>query len=182
MAEHFPCLQQKHIDFIGRQKIFFVATAGAEGYINLSPKGMDSLRVVDAATVIWLNVTGSGNESAAHVKENGRMTVMFCSFEEQPLILRLYGTARAIHPRDPEWSDLLGRFPAHPGARQVFRLSLSKVQTSCGYAVPYYDYEGERPTLNKWAVNKGGDGILQYWIDKNRVSLDGRDTGLFEDN
>ncbi|MFM1896109.1 MAG: hypothetical protein RLZZ385_1183 [Pseudomonadota bacterium] len=181
MAEQFPRLEQKHIDFIAQQKIFFVGSAGAEGHVNVSPKGMDSLRVLDPSTVLWLNVTGSGNETAAHVKENGRMTVMFCSFDKQPVILRLYGQARAIHPRDSEWPQLLARFPHHGGARQIFRLALSMVQTSCGYAVPYFDYQGERPTLNKWADNKGEEGIRQYWADRNQRSLDGKPTGIFED-
>jgi len=181
MAERFSSLQNEHIRFIREQHLFFVGTAGGEGFINVSPKGMDTFRVTGPSEVVWLNLTGSGNESAAHVAENGRMTIMFCSFGKQPLIMRLYGQARVIHPRDVDWPALLDLFPADVGARQVFRLAVELVQTSCGYAVPRYDLRGERPTLSKWAAQKGLDGIEQYWRDKNTLSLDGKATGLFED-
>jgi hypothetical protein len=179
MAEQFDALTENHIEFIQQQHIFFVATAGAAGHVNVSPKGMDSFRVLDDRRVCWLNLTGSGNESAAHVRENRRMTIMFCSFDKQPLILRLYGEATAVHPGHPDWTRLYDHFPTHVGARQVFELALSLVQTSCGYAVPYMDYRGERPTLTKWSENKGEAGIRQYWDERNRLSLDGRDTGIF---
>ncbi len=181
MAERFPSLQDKHIQFIREQHLFFVGTTGAEGYINVSPKGMDTFRVTGPAEVVWLNLTGSGNESAAHVAENGRMTIMFCSFGKQPLIMRLYGQARVVHPRDDNWSALLSLFPDDIGARQIFQLRLDLVQTSCGYAVPRYELKGERPTLTKWAEKKGAEGIEQYWREKNTVSLDGKATGIFED-
>ena len=179
MAEHFESLNEKHIEFMAAQQIYFVGTAGAEGFINVSPKGMDSFRVLDNNTVAWLNLTGSGNESAAHVLENGRMTIMFCSFDKQPLILRLYGKARAVHPRDADWDDLSGQFPDIAGARQVFVQDVELVQTSCGYAVPRYEFTGERDTLRKWAQNKGDDGLRDYWEEKNTQSLDGKDTGIF---
>lgn len=182
MAEHFDALSDKHIGFIEDQHIYFVGTAGAEGRVNVSPKGMDSFRVVDHRKVAWLNLTGSGNESAAHVLENRRMTVMFCSFSKQPLILRLYGQARAVHPRDSDWGELAGLFPHNTGARQVFELNIELVQTSCGYAVPYYEFGGERPTLAKWADNHGRDGVEQYWKDKNTLSLDGKETGIFDND
>ena len=178
MAERFTALEDKHVEFIHNQQLFFVGTAGAEGFVNVSPKGMDSFRVLDRASVAWLNLTGSGNETAAHVLENGRMTVMFCSFDKQPLILRLYGKARAIHPRDGEWDRLLALFPDYPGARQVFELELELVQTSCGYAVPYYEFGGARPTLEKWAENHGESGIAAYWKKTNSRSLNGRETGI----
>ena len=180
MAERYPALEDQHIRFIREQHLFFVGTAGAEGFINVSPKGMDTFRVISPAEVIWLNLTGSGNESAAHVAENGRMTIMFCSFGKQPLIMRLYGRARVVHPRDDSWAALLELFPVDVGARQIFRLSLELVQTSCGYAVPRYELKGERPTLASWAEKKGPEGIEQYWGEKNTVSLDGKPTGLFE--
>jgi len=142
--ERFEQLDEKLTDFIKRQHLFFVATAGAEGRINLSPKGMDSLRVLDPNTIIWLNLTGSGNETAAHVLENERMTLMFCSYEKQPLILRLYGNAKMISPHDKQWARVSAQLPAHRGARQIFKLNIDLVQTSCGYAIPYYDYQGER--------------------------------------
>ncbi|MAT95034.1 MAG: pyridoxamine 5'-phosphate oxidase [Halioglobus sp.] len=181
MAERFTQLEDRHIEFIRQQHLFFVGTAGAEGLVNVSPKGMDSLRVLDARTVAWLNLTGSGNESAAHVLENGRMTLMFCSFDKQPLILRLYGSATVVHPRDARWEELATLFPRYTGARQVFLLQLDMVQTSCGYAVPYYELQGERPTLTRWADKHGPEGVRQYWADNNTHSLDGRDTGIFED-
>ena len=179
MAERFSQLDEKHRAFIQEQHIFFVGTAGVEGFVNVSPKGMDSLRIIDDTTVAWLNLTGSGNESAAHVLENGRMTVMFCSFDKQPLIMRLYGHATTTHPRDARWAELSALFPQYTGARQIFTLDVELVQTSCGYAVPYYTLQGERPTLEKWADNRGSAGIKDYWQEKNTKSLDGKDTGIF---
>lgn len=181
MAEQFDRLEDGHIAFIAAQHIFFVGTAGAQGHVNVSPKGMDSFRVLDPGTVAWLNLTGSGNETAAHVRENGRMTVMFCAFDKQPLILRLYGQAAAVHTGDARWEKLAELFPAHPGARQVFVLEVSLVQTSCGYGVPYYEFAGERPTLTKWAHRRGADGIREYWREENARSLDGADTGIPRD-
>ncbi len=178
MAERFKKLDDKHMAFIREQHMYFVGTAGAQGYVNVSPKGMDSFRILDATTVAWLNLTGSGNETAAHVLENGRMTVMFCSFDKQPLIMRLYGQATAIHPRDERWSELYELFPAYTGARQIFQMELDLVQTSCGYAVPYYKLKGERPTLTKWADNRGEAGIQDYWVEKNTKSLNDKDTGI----
>lgn len=179
MAERFDALNDKHIAFIEAQQMYFVGTAGAEGFVNVSPKGMDSFRVLDNNTIAWLNLTGSGNESAAHVLENGRMTIMFCSYDKQPLILRLYGKATAVHPRDERWAELSARFPDIAGARQFFVLDVEMVQTSCGYAVPRYEFTGERDTLRKWAENKGDDGLRDYWEEKNTRSLDNQDTGIF---
>ncbi len=180
MAEQFPSLNQDHIDFIEKQHMYFVGTAGAEGRVNVSPKGSDSLRIIDNNTIAWLNLTGSGNETAAHVLENERMTIAFCSFEKAPLILRVYGTARAVHERDAEWNDYIDRFPSYTGARQVFLLTVEMVQTSCGFAVPYYEYKGDRETLNKWSNKEGREGIKEYWKE-NEVSLDGKPTGIFEE-
>lgn len=181
MAEQFEQLNDKHVDFIQQQHLYFVGTAGAEGFVNVSPKGMDSLRIIDRSTVAWLNLTGSGNETAAHVLENGRMTIMFCSFDKQPLILRLYGQAVATHPGEEGWARLSGLFPDYAGARQVFTLDLDLVQTSCGYAVPYYTLQGERPTLTKWAENHGEAGIKDYWQEKNARSLNDKDTGISQE-
>ena len=127
-----------------------------------------------------MNLTGSGNESAAHVLESSRMTVMFCSFDKQPLIMRLYGQAKVIHPRDAAWPELAKWFPDYTGARQIFDLKLDLVQTSCGYAVPYMELKGERPTLTKWTENHGKAGVEQYWKEENAISLNGRDTGILE--
>lgn len=178
MAKRFEQITDQHRAFIERQKIFFVATAGAQGRINLSPKGMDSLRVLGPNRVLWLSVTGSGNETAAHVAENGRMTLMFCAFEGAPMILRLYGQAHVFHPRDVRWPDLLAHFCAFPGTRQLFDLAVDLVQTSCGMAVPHFDYRGDRDDLNQWAKKKGSEGLEAYWQEKNLVSLDGSPTHL----
>lgn len=180
MAKQLNQLSPKLIAFIEKQKIYFVGTAGVEGRVNVSPKGMDSLRVLDQNRVIWLNLTGSGNESAAHVQENGRMTVMFCAFEGAPMILRLYGEARAIHPLDETWSPLIAHFPEYVGARQIFDLSIDLVQTSCGFAVPLFDFAEERDTLTKWADQKGTDGIRSYWTERNRTTIDGFETHIVE--
>ena len=181
MAKQFEALEEKHIDFINEQKIFFVGSAGKEGFVNVSPKGMDSLRIINQNKVVWLNLTGSGNETAAHVLENKRMTIMFCSFDTQPMIMRLYGEAKVIHQRDEQWSTLAEHFPDYAGMRQFFELDIELVQTSCGFAVPFYQYTGERPTLKKWAEGKGDDGIRDYWEEKNTKSLDNRETGIFVD-
>ena len=178
MAERFEKLEDKHITFIQDQHMYFVGTAGSEGFINVSPKGMDSFRVIDTSTVAWLNLTGSGNETAAHVLENGRMTVMFCSFDKQPLILRLYGQATMTQAGEERWDELSALFPQYTGSRQAFTLDLALVQTSCGYAVPYYQLKGERPTLTKWADNRGAPGMRDYWLENNTRSLDGYDTGM----
>ena len=176
MSKLYAQISEKLQQFIENQKIFFVATATADGRINLSPKGMDSLRVLGANRVAWLNVTGSGNETAAHVQENPRMTLMFTAFEDDPLILRLYGTAKAIHKDDAEWQLLFPLFTPLPGARQIFDLNIDLVQTSCGMAVPIYEYVGERGQLNTWAEKKGEEGVEAYWKETNHVSLDGKPT------
>ncbi len=179
MAEQFGSLTPKHIEFIERQPVFFVGTAGAEGKINVSPKGLDTLRVPGPNRVVWLNLTGSGNETAAHVLENSRMTLMFCSFDKQPLILRLYGRAEMIHGDQKEkFAGLGALFSGQPGARQFFELEIDLVLTSCGYGVPRFDGPEERKTLTRWAANKGEEGIRRYWLEKNRQSLDGKATGI----
>lgn len=176
MAKLYKQISPKLQQFIEDQKIFFVATGTADGRINLSPKGMDSLRIIAPNRVAWLNVTGSGNETAAHVQENPRMTLMFTAFEDNPLILRLYGTAKAIHKDEPEWQQLFPLFTPLPGARQIFDLTVDLVQTSCGMAVPLYEFVGEREQLNTWAKKKGEEGIEGYWKETNHTSLDGKPT------
>ncbi len=180
MGDRFGALEAKHVAFIDAQRVFFVGTAGAEGRVNVSPKGMDSLRVIDPNRIVWLNLTGSGNETAAHVLENDRMTIMWCAFEGKPLILRAYGVARVVHPRDEKWETYTELFGEVPGARQYFELDVDLVQTSCGFGVPLYDYVEERETLTKWAVTKGPDGVAAYWEAKNQASLDDKPTGIFE--
>ena len=180
MGQKFDALSEKHIRFIEAQKIFFVGTATADSRIIVSPKGMDSFRVLGPNRVAWLNLTGSGNETAAHVQQSPRMTLMFCAFEGDPLILRLYGQARAIHQGDAEWDELYARFTPLPGARQIFDVAVDLVQTSCGFGVPFFDFAGERETLSNWAEKKGEAGIRQYWEDRNRQSLDGIPSHIVE--
>ncbi|MCB1957647.1 MAG: pyridoxamine 5'-phosphate oxidase family protein [Rhodocyclaceae bacterium] len=182
MALFFDAISDRHRAFIEAQKMFFVATATAEGRINLSPKGMDALRVLGPNRVAWLNLTGSGNESAAHVQVDPRMTVMLCAFEGSPMIVRLYGRARAVHRTDADWPALSALFGERQGARQVFDLEVDSVQTSCGFAVPFFDYQGERDLLVQWADKKGDEGIRAYWAEKNQTSIDGLPTGIVEKN
>ena len=165
-------------DFIQKQKIFFVATAGSDTSVNLSPKGLDSFRVLDSNTVLWLNFTGSGNETAAHLLEVNRMTIMFCSFEKNPLILRLYGTAETFHAGDSEWEEHLSHFGPSPGARNIFKMKVERVQTSCGYAVPFYEFKEDRKRLDKWVEDKGEEGVKAYWQEKNLLSIDDKPTGM----
>ncbi len=178
MSKFYQTIEPKFKTFIERQHIFFTATADADGRINCSPKGMDSFRVLSDRQVGFLSVTGSGNETAAHLKKDGRITLMFCSFEKQPLILRIYGHGRCIYTDDPEWSQVARDFQVLSGARQIFIIDVDSVQTSCGYSIPFFAYEGERDALIKWADGKGPDGIRQYWKDRNLHSIDGLDTGL----
>ncbi len=181
MAKFYPQLTDPLITFIAQQQIFFTASAPNQGRINLSPKGIDTFRYLNSQSVAYLDLTGSGNETSAHLEENGRLTIMFCSFTAQPLILRLYGQGSMIRPRDPAWVDLYGQFDPMPGTRQIIKLAIESVQTSCGYGVPCYDYQGERGTLINWAKAKGESGIHHYWQQKNQVSIDGLPTGLLRD-
>ncbi len=181
MAKIFTSLTPELLKFIKEQKLFFVATADSNSRINLSPKGMDSFRIIDNNTALWLNMTGSGNETAAHVLADGRMTIMFCAFEGKPIILKLYGKARAIHPRDTEWEKLVQNFPITPGARQIFEVDIDLIITSCGMSVPFFDYKDERGQLNNWAEKKGTEGLNDYWLEKNKLSLDGRPTGIIKE-
>ena len=173
MGRRYDCLTDAHREFIARQKIFFVATAAATGSINLSPKGLDSLRVLDARRLVWLNLTGSGNETAAHLQRLPRITLLFCAFAGQPLILRIYGRGRLHYPGDPGWSTHISRFPSLPGARQLVEVEIEQVQTSCGMGVPLYHYIGERRDLTDWAQRKGTHGLHAYWRKHNTTSLDG---------
>lgn len=182
MGKQYTALNEKLRNFISAQKLFFVGTAVAEGRVNISPKGMDSFRVCDDNRAVWLNVTGSGNETSAHVQENPRMTIMFCAFEGDPMILRLYGNARVIHHSDPEWNELISLFHSIPGTRQIFDLSIDLVQTSCGMGVPLFDYIEDRDQLINWATKKGDLAIKQYWLDKNQSSIDGFPTYIKEKN
>lgn len=133
--------------FIEKQQMFFVATATKDGKVNVSPKGLDTLKIMDKNKVVWLNLGGSGNETEIHIQDTNRMTLMFCAFEGGPLIVRLYGTAKSIRPEHEGWDDLIGFFPNQPRARQIFELSVDEVQTSCGYGVPLFSFEAQREPL-----------------------------------
>jgi hypothetical protein len=181
MGKRFESLETKHIDFISNQKLFFVATAMADGSINLSPKGMDSFRIINPKKILWLNLTGSGNETATHLQYDKRMTIMFCAFEGNPMILRLYGEARVYHERDAYWEEHIRQFPEIAGSRQLIEMSIQLVQTSCGMGVPLMDYKAERNMLNLWAEKKGKQGLIEYMGQKNATSLDGLPTGIFDE-
>ena len=179
MSKFFDAITPEIRAFIENQKIFFVATAPREGHINLSPKGMDTFRVIDAHTAIYLDLTGSGNETAAHLLDNGRITIMFCSFDKAAMIMRLYGRGRAIHSRDPEWENYLAQFPPTAGVRQIMEISVERAMNSCGYAVPRMSDEGfeERETLRKYWLKEGADPGA-YQRKHNLTSIDGLPTGL----
>jgi hypothetical protein len=182
VAQIYTELSARHCEFITAQKMYFIGTATGDSHINVSPKGMDSLRVLDPQRVAWLNVTGSGNETSAHVQADARITIMFCAFKGAPLILRLYGKARVVHFNDPDWAGLYARFNPLPGARQIFDLAIDRVQTSCGMGVPLYDYKAERGQLEAWAEKKGDAGLREYWALKNQNSIDGLPTHILDRN
>ncbi|MFN0728452.1 pyridoxamine 5'-phosphate oxidase family protein [Polaribacter gochangensis] len=178
MSKFYTSITKRLQGFIEKQQLFFVATAPTNGRINLSPKGMDSFRVVNENKVLWLNVTGSGNETAAHLQENNRITIMFCSFKGAPNILRLYGKGKEIKPNDADWNEVISLFPKTPGTRQIFEIDIESAQTSCGMSIPFFEYKGERDELNNWASEKGAAGIKEYWKEKNQTSIDGLPTNL----
>ena len=180
MSKFYTKITPRLQKFIEAQKIFFVATAPNSGRINLSPKGMDSFRVMNENRILWLNVTGSGNETAAHLLENKRITIMFCSFEKVPNILRLYGKGTEIKPNDNGWEEVLSLFPKTPGTRQIFDITIESAQTSCGMSIPFFEFKGERNDLNDWAENQGKDGIESYWENRNQTSIDGLPTNILE--
>ena len=178
MATIYKEISQKLQDFIAKQHIFFVATAAQEGRVNLSPKGLDSLRILDENHVAWLNLTGSGNETAAHLLEVNRMTIMFCSFEKSPMILRLYGTAETVHRPDAKWDEYAALFKENKGMRQIFVMKVETVQTSCGYAVPFYEFKEDREVLTAWTERKSEDELKEYWQEKNMTTIDNKPTGM----
>jgi hypothetical protein len=184
MAKDYPALTPHLSDFIGRQHMFFTASAAVGTRINLSPRSTEMLRILDENTVVYLDRTGSGNETAAHLKADGRSTIMLCATEGPPLILRLYGRGTVIRRGTEEYAELLathygGDEPL--GARQMIRLDFDLVKTSCGYGVPLHDYRGERDTMDKWALAKGDQGLDAYRRANNTVSMDGLPSGMFEE-
>ena len=178
MAKFYPALTDELMAFIRSQNLFFTASATAEGRINLSPKGLQTFSILNPMRVAYLDLTGSGIETAAHLLADGRLTLMFCSLEDAPLILRLYGKGSLLRPVDADWEKLYRSFPAIPGARQIVILDIESVQTSCGFGIPRYRYSGERAELVTWAVKKGEPGLRQYRAEKNRSSIDGLPSGL----
>lgn len=175
MAKTFATIDADLAEWIGKQKMFFVATAplAADGHINLSPKGLDSFVVLDPTTVAYLDLTGSGVETVAHLRENGRIVFLFCAFEGPPKIVRLHGRGEAIEPGQPKFESLRQRFAELPGVRSIVRVQLDRISDSCGYGVPLYKFEGDRRQLLDWMERKGPDAIETYQRDRNRDSIDG---------
>lgn len=161
--------------FIERQHLFFVGTAPTDldGHLNVSPKGLDTFRILGPRTVAYLDLTGSGIETVAHLRENGRITILFCAFEGRPQILRLHGRGRAVEPGDGEWEGLIGGFPEYPGVRSVIVVEVDRIADSCGFAVPLYEYKGERSQLVDYAARRGPAGMERYRAEENRASIDG---------
>ena len=181
MGKFFDSILPTHKVFIEKQKMFFTATAplSGEGHVNLSPKGLESFKVLSSKRVGYMDLVGSGNETSAHLLENGRITFMFCAFDGPPNILRLYGTGYTVLPGDAQWADLCTHFAIGLGTRQIIVADIHKVQTSCGFSVPLYEYAGERDHAQKWAEKKGVEGLEAYKKEKNRVSMDGLKTALW---
>ena len=187
MAKVFDQINDDLSQFMAAQPLFFVATAplAASGHINVSPKGLDSFRVLSPQQVAYLDVTGSGNETSAHLLENGRITFLFCAFQDKPLILRLYGRGRVVLPSSAEWRTVFSLFPPLPGTRQIVVADIDRIQTSCGMGVPLFEYAGQRQELVDWAAKKGDAGLKDYHQQKNLVSVDGLTTplaSLFHEN
>jgi hypothetical protein len=173
MAQFYTQLDEKLRQFILAQHMFFTATAPNQGRINLSPKGLDTFRIINDQQVAYLDLTGSGIETAAHVLENGRLTIMLCSFDHAPWILRIYGRGRAVRPQDAEWNELHAHFESLPGERQIIVLDIETIQTSCGFGVPQYEYVGQRDTLIQYACKQGPEKLAEYQRTKNVQSIDG---------
>jgi hypothetical protein len=175
VGRSFESLSPALADAVQSAPLFFVATAplAADGHVNLSPKGGDTLRVLDERTVAYLDLTGSGIETIAHLRENGRITLMVCAFSGPPQIIRLYGRGEVLRRGDEGYDELADLFPDLPGARAVIRVALERVGSSCGYAVPFMRYEGERSRLDEWAEARGPEGLVEYRATKNAVSIDG---------
>lgn len=180
MGKFYNAMEDQHKAFICKQRMFFVGSAPlkADGHVNLSPKGLDSFRVLGDNRVAYMDIVGSGNETSAHLLENGRITFMFCAFDGPPLILRLYGKGYTVLSNDSEWPELAQQFTLLPFTRQIIVADISMVQTSCGFSVPYYEHTGERDHAFKWAENKGAEGLEKYKEQKNRISLDGLPTAM----
>ncbi len=180
MGRFYDELNDSLREFIGAQHMFFNASAPNSGRINVSPKGLDTFRILDNKRVAYLDLTGGESETTAHLMDNGRLTLMFCSFDEKPMILRLYGKGWFVRPKDPEWAGLAPLFPKLPGERQIIGMDIDSIMTTCGFAVPRYEFQGHRDTLVKWSEAKGEEGLEKYRREKNAKSIDGLDTHLFD--
>ena len=180
MAKFLDKIDENIRRFIADQKMFFTASAPNDGRINLSPKGIDTFRCLDEKTVAYLDLTGSGNETAAHIAENGRLTIMFCSYSGAPLILRLYGRGEVVHQTSAKWNELSALFDDYAGTRQIIVLRVESLQTSCGFGIPLYEFKEDRNQLIEWAEKKGTDGVHTYWREKNQASIDGLPTGIID--
>ena len=180
MGKFHEAIKPAHREFIEQQHIFFVGTAplSADGRVNVSPKGLDCFRVLDDHKVAYMDLISSGNETSAHTMENGRITIMFCSFDATPNILRLYGKGKTVLPGTEEWETYAPHFQIYPSTRQIIVADIDLVQTSCGFGVPMFEYTGERDIHFKWAETKGADGLMQYVKDNNLKSLDGLPTTI----
>ena len=178
----FRKLSRTAKSFIEKQPMFFVATADRDGRVNVSPKGLDTLRIMGDNRIVWLSLSGSGNETAAHLQATGRMTLMFCAFDGAAQILRAYGQAKVIHPRDAAWDDLIPMFPKLAGSRQIFDLEIDLVQTSCGSGVPVMTFQKSRgeEELEPFYAEMGEGGVQEFWRAKNTETIDGKPTGIFE--
>jgi hypothetical protein len=180
MAKQYDQITPTLQSFIKAQPLFFVATAplSEHGHVNLSPKGYDTFCILSSHQVAYLDLTGSGNETSAHLAENGRITFMFCAFGGAPQILRLYGKGETVLPGAERWDELIAQFPSYPGIRQIILASIDRVHTSCGYAVPLMELQKDRDTLERWATSKGEEGLVDYRGANNSKSLDGLPTPL----
>jgi hypothetical protein len=161
--------------WVGQQRLFFVASAplGADGHVNCSPKGLDCLRILDASTVAYADLTGSGAETIAHLRENGRIVLMFCAFEGPPKIIRFHGHGDVVVPESPDWTALASRMPSHPSMRAIIRVAVTRVSDSCGFGVPLMSYTGERDAVDRWVQAKGLANLPAYRREKNSRSIDG---------
>lgn len=173
MGRVFTKIDEQVAGFIRRQEIFFVATAPSEGHLNLSPKGLDTFRILDERTVAYLDFVGSGIETVAHLRENGRIVVMFCAFDGAPNIVRIHGHGAVLEPACEDFAQLLPLFPAHPGVRSIIRIDCERVSESCGFGVPVYEFRGRREKLLDLAKSKGPSGLADYQRQKNAASIDG---------
>jgi hypothetical protein len=175
MGKIYESITPELRDWLALQKVFFVATApiARDGHVNCSPKGGDTFRVLSDHEVAYLDLTGSGIETASHLQENGRIVIMFCAFDGSPKIIRLHGNGGAIYPDDPRFAELQNAFVPHPGARAIIHVTVTRISDSCGHGVPLMSFQARRDLIEKWSAAKGPHGLAEYRSMKNRLSIDG---------